>query len=85
MAWAMLSALLVAPLALEGASHWTPNLGRRWEELHRCRIVRRQRICRIVRRLLRWPRAVAAAVSLLGRAPWLAAPLTSSMNRMPVR
>lgn len=85
MAWALHSAILAAPLAMEGIERWTPDLSRRWESLH-CRwIARRQRLCRMVRRLLRSPWAAAAAVALLAKAPWLAAPLVASMNRLPFK
>jgi 2-polyprenyl-6-methoxyphenol hydroxylase-like FAD-dependent oxidoreductase len=80
MAWALRSAVAVAPLALAAIHDWQPNLGRRWVSLQRTIVGRRQRVCRVLTSLLRYPTLAAAGAKALGRFPWLAAPLLRSLN-----
>ena len=70
-AWALAGARALAPLAAE----WNETTGPRWEREHARLIRGTQRTCRALQRALRHPRLVAAAVSVLSRAPKLARPL----------
>ncbi len=83
MAWAMQSALAVAPLAAEAVAGWSPDLAARWTRQHRLLLGRRQRSCRRLGILLRSPLLTNVAVRLLIHAPWLAAPLMRSINAPP--
>ncbi len=85
MAWAMLSAMLVAPLVLRGVDRWTADVGGQWDSLHQRWIAHRQRICRAVRCLLRSSWTSAAAAALLAVAPPLAAAVVGPINRLPIK
>jgi flavin-dependent dehydrogenase len=78
MAWAVASAVAVAPLA---ARPWHPGLTREWETTHARRIRSRQATCRAAVRVLRSPRLSRWAVRLLSVAPALARPIVAALNR----
>jgi menaquinone-9 beta-reductase len=81
MAWAMLSACAVAPIACEAVEHGSPQrLAARWEALHRQLLGKRMLVCRGISRLLRSPRVSHAAIAALDRFPWLAAPLVRYLS-----
>jgi len=93
MAWAVASAALVVPLldealrlsgyagAAGGESDcWPAEVGPRWEALYHRLIGRRQRVCRVLSRVLRHPPAVAGVRRLAVRWPGTLRPLTQSLN-----
>jgi flavin-dependent dehydrogenase len=80
-AWALSSALLVTPLALQGLRSWDPALARRWEAAYRRKVTPRQTVCRITAAMLRRPGLTRVAVGLLSVMPWLARPLFRVMYR----
>jgi flavin-dependent dehydrogenase len=82
-AWALASALAVAPLADRLARRWDPAAGRTWAALHRGAVGGRQGTCRAVARVLRHPRLAGAAIRLLGRFPGLAGPVVRRLNAIP--
>ncbi len=82
-AWALASAVAVAPLAARAALHWDASVGRVWAARYRRTIAGRQGTCRLVARALRHPRLVRAALHLLGRLPGLAAPVVNRLNAVP--
>jgi flavin-dependent dehydrogenase len=84
-AWALASAVAVAPLAAEAAGRWDPAVGRAWAVRYRRAVTGRQRVCRLVARALRHPRLVRAAIGLLGYWPGLAAPVVNRLNAAPTR
>ncbi|MCP9829146.1 NAD(P)/FAD-dependent oxidoreductase [Synechococcus sp. L2F] len=55
MGWALAAAVAATPLVLEGTGRWQPAIERRWRELHRQRIGRRQLLCRGLALALRHP------------------------------
>jgi flavin-dependent dehydrogenase len=81
MAWALASAVAVTPLAVEAIRHWSPNLARRWQALHRHLFEPRRRLCGLVTRMLRLPRLMHGLIGVLARAPFLAAPLVRRLQR----
>lgn len=76
MAWAIASGLAVAPLAMEAAAGWRPELADEWIRIHRRLIHRRAARCRTLTLLLRHNWLTAPAVHILARLPALARPLT---------
>jgi menaquinone-9 beta-reductase len=80
MAWAMASAVAVAPLAAEAARTWKPALIDEWTRRYRQCVGQRQRICRWVARGLRHPLFVRIALNSLTRWPGLATPLIDRLN-----
>lgn len=78
MAWAIMSAAALAPIA---AQDWHPGLIREWEATHRRVVGRRQRVCRVVARVLRSPLLTSLAVRVLGTMPILARPVVAALNR----
>ncbi|MCX7418379.1 MAG: NAD(P)/FAD-dependent oxidoreductase [Planctomycetia bacterium] len=66
--WALSSAVLIAPLAHEACESWSPSLADAWRNDYVKLIRRRQRICRMLAELLRFPTCVRIAMFLL---PWM--------------
>ncbi len=81
MAWAVMSAAAVVPLAARAARRWDASLVREWESTHRRVIGKRQRTCRVVSRVLRSPTLTAIAVRALSALPVLSRPVVASLNR----
>ncbi|MEC9241854.1 MAG: hypothetical protein VYA48_04285, partial [Gemmatimonadota bacterium] len=68
-------ALALAPLVYDGVRRWDDALVQRWAQVHRRRIRRGQRVCRMVAWGLRRPWMARTAVRVLAAAPALARPL----------
>ena len=67
-AWAMAAAEAVVPIAEEAARDWRPALEARWcKEFHRT-IVRRQTMCLLLTRAIRYPTMTWLLIQLLSRA-----------------
>jgi flavin-dependent dehydrogenase len=81
MAWAVMSAAALAPIAARAIDRWEDSVARDWESAHERLIGRRQRGCRMIARALRSPRLTALGVRLLGLAPALVRPVISALNR----
>ncbi|HKB41792.1 MAG TPA: FAD-dependent monooxygenase [Gemmataceae bacterium] len=79
-AWALASAVALAPLAVEAVRDWRPELARDWQALHRRVFGPRRRLCSAVTRVLRWPRLVRLLVGMLAWTPFLAAPLVRRLH-----
>jgi flavin-dependent dehydrogenase len=82
MAWALESAVAVAPLAQEAARQWSPRLAWKWTSLHR-RAIGARRTCRMASRLLRYPLMTQGMIGLLRRFPGLGDPVLRHLNREP--
>jgi flavin-dependent dehydrogenase len=81
MAWAVMSAAALAPIAARAIERWDDSLARDWETAHRRLIGRRQRTCRTISRVLRSPFLTGLGVRILGLVPALAHPVISALNR----
>jgi len=81
MAWAVMSAAALAPIALRGVRRWDDSLASEWEATHRRVIGSRQRVCRVVSRVLRSPLLTTLAVRTLSVLPALSRPVVNSLNR----
>jgi 2-polyprenyl-6-methoxyphenol hydroxylase-like FAD-dependent oxidoreductase len=81
MAWAVTSAAAVAPIAARAVQEWDGGLVRQWEAVHRRAIGARQRVCRIVSRVLRSPALTTLAVRALAVLPVLSRPVVAALNR----
>ena len=79
-AWAMASGAAIAPFAHKSSLQWQPAYVDHWCKFHACLIGRRQRICRLVRQLLRHPSLVGLAVSVMNIAPSVARPIFNQLN-----
>jgi flavin-dependent dehydrogenase len=80
MAWALASAVAVAPFALRACRDWNPSLVRKWSMCYRHTILRRQRVCRAAAKVLRQPNLVRLIVGALTHFPVLAAPVVRYVN-----
>jgi len=80
MAWAMEAALALGPLVEEGIEVHTEHLERAWTDLHRRQLARRQRVCKIMRRMTRHPRLLWLSLRML-RHPALGTPILRYMNQ----
>lgn len=81
MAWAIASGAAVAATAHEAARRYSADLPRRWIA-ERERLLRgRMRLCRLVTQSLRYQRLTELNVTVLGRLPFLAAPVIRWLNR----
>lgn len=83
MAWAVMSAAALSPIAARAVQtrEWSDSLVREWEATHARRIGSRQRVCRVVSRVLRSPLLTTAVVRALGVLPVLSRPVVQSLNR----
>ncbi len=79
-AWALMSASLLAPLVRDAVDRWAPNLLAEWHEIHGSRIRRRQRVCRVVCRALRSPLLCQMLLPILSRRPSWAKPIITTLN-----
>ncbi len=75
MGWALWGALALAPLVHAGVGRWDDALVHRWAQVHRRRILRGQRVCRMVAWGLRRPWMARVAIHVFGTVPSLARPL----------
>ena len=80
MAAALESAWSAAPLVAEAVHNWDESLVHRWRAIYRSKIRRRQRVCRILSTLSRFPRLVSASLPCFRRFPAAARMLVSSIN-----
>ena len=81
MAWAVMSAAALAPIAARAVHRWDDSLVREWEAAHRRAIGTRQRACRVVSRVLRSPALTTLAVRALSAFPVLSRPVVARLNR----
>ena len=81
MAWAVMSAAALAPIADRAARRWDDWCAREWEAAHARVVARRQRVCRVVVRVLRSPRLTGLAVRALNVFPAFARPVVAALNR----
>jgi menaquinone-9 beta-reductase len=81
MAWAVMSAAALAPIAARAVRGWDEGLVREWATTHRRVVGRRQRVCRVVARVLRSPVLTGLAVRALLLFPVLSRPVVAALNR----
>jgi flavin-dependent dehydrogenase len=85
MAWALASAVAVAPLAAAAVTDWRPQLAHAWGQRYLRTVRARQIACRAAAGLLRSPTCTQMIVRLLRQAPWVAGPVVRFLNRpLPV-
>lgn len=81
MAWAVMSAAALAPIAARATRRWDESFVSEWERTHRRTVGTRQRVCRVVSRVLRSPTLTTCAVRALSVLPVLSRPVVASLNR----
>jgi 2-polyprenyl-6-methoxyphenol hydroxylase-like FAD-dependent oxidoreductase len=81
MAWAVMSAAALAPIAARAIHSWNDDLVREWQATHRRVVGRRQRVCRVVSRVLRSSVLTGIAVRALRLFPILSRPVVAALNR----
>ncbi|HJZ58265.1 MAG TPA: hypothetical protein VKE74_25205, partial [Gemmataceae bacterium] len=81
MAWAVMSAAALAPIAVRAVAGWDDSLAREWADTYHRLVGRRQRVCRWVARWLRSPTLTRLVVGALSALPFLSRPLVSALNR----
>ncbi|MFQ5743800.1 MAG: NAD(P)/FAD-dependent oxidoreductase [Acidobacteriota bacterium] len=82
--WALSSAVSLAPLAHRAALAWDPSLADRWERDYRATVLRAQRPCRVLARLLRRPLLARLAIAAVAHNPNLAGPVIRKLDARPV-
>jgi flavin-dependent dehydrogenase len=80
-AWALMSAAALTPIAARAVRKWDDSLARDWEAVHCLIVRRRQRVCRVVSRVLRSPLLTRVAVGALRYFPVLSRPVVAALNR----
>jgi hypothetical protein len=80
MGWALVGALAVVPLVLQGQTEWDPGLEREWARGHARLIGSRQRFCHGLAFALRRPGLSRALLVAAGRWPALTAPLLQHLD-----
>lgn len=81
MAWALASGRSVLPLVDKLPDVWRPELEEQWQRRHDELVAARQRTCRAVTLLLRYPGLLRMAIQALRLSPWLAMPLLRKINQ----
>ena len=81
MAWAITSAAALAPIAVRAVANWDDALAGEWQRTHARLVGRRQRVCRVVARVLRSPALTGLAVRALRIVPALSRPVVAVLNR----
>jgi len=81
MAWALSSAVALAPLALQACHRWDTGLAKNWTERHHRIVASRRRTCRLAAAVLRRPLLTGLVVRLLAWLPSLARPVVAGLNR----
>jgi menaquinone-9 beta-reductase len=79
-AWALRSAIAVAPLAARAVQAWESDLEKQWTDTFHQEVERRQTICRLAAALLRHPRLMTWVVRSLGLLPSLSGPVLRYLN-----
>ncbi|MDZ4657058.1 MAG: FAD-dependent monooxygenase [Bythopirellula sp.] len=79
-AWALASAVAIAPLALRAAERWDAKIGKEWSDKYHNIVTNRQSTCRLVARVLRYPVLVRLAIQLLRYKPSLAQSIMRRLN-----
>jgi flavin-dependent dehydrogenase len=79
-AWALRSAIAVAPLAARAVRDWKPRLEKEWNDTFHREVERRQIVCRLTAALLHRPRLTTMLVRLLGLFPSLSNPVLRRLN-----
>lgn len=69
MAWALIAAQAVVPLAVQAARLWTESLTTRWANVLKQKIVSQQWMCQLLSHLLRRPRLAALALDVCHACP----------------
>ena len=85
MGWALVGALAVVPLVLQGQAEWSRGLEREWARRHARLIGSRQRLCHGLAFALRRPDLSRALLAAAGRWPALTAPLFQHLDGAPLR
>ena len=80
MAWAVASAAALAPIAARAVT-WDDAFIAEWTRTHARVVGRRQRVCRVVAKVLRHPVVTGVAVRVLSVLPILSRPVVALLNR----
>lgn len=81
MAWAVMSASVLAPIAARAVRKWDAGLVKEWEVVHRRVLGHRQQLCRVIAQILRSPLLSRLAVRTLAMFPILAHPVVKALNQ----
>jgi flavin-dependent dehydrogenase len=81
MAWALSSAIRVAPIAEAAGAKWSESLLAEWERFYDGELERRQIACRALRDVLKRPWLAATMIRLVAGVPGLARPVVAGLNR----
>jgi flavin-dependent dehydrogenase len=79
-AWALRSAIAVAPLTASAVQDWKPGLEKEWNDKFHREVERRQIVCRLMAALLRRPHLTTTLVRLLSLLPSLGNPVLRRLN-----
>jgi menaquinone-9 beta-reductase len=79
--WAMASGSAVVPWAVRAVQDWQPALAQEWTAFQGGNEARQRRLCRAITWLSRHPAIARGVVGVLGRLPWLAAPLVNHIGK----
>ncbi len=80
MGWALVGALAVVPLVLQGQREWSRELEREWARRHAARIGSRQRFCHGLAFVLRRPGLCRGLLAAAERWPALTGPLLQHLD-----
>jgi flavin-dependent dehydrogenase len=79
-AWALRSAIAVAPLAAQAVQAWEPDLEKQWNDTFHRQVERRQLTCRLAAALLRRHRLTTGVIQSLALLPSVSSPVLRHLN-----
>ena len=83
--FALLSAILAAPLTLQHFHQNRETLTKHWEDLHQRKVVRNQWVCRLLTRILRSSALTSCTLGLCKTMPLVRRSVMSQLNKVPTR
>jgi menaquinone-9 beta-reductase len=83
--WAMADGVAVVSLAVRAVRHWQPSIAEEWVALQSRADLRRRRLANALTFVSRYPALAQTLIGIVGRLPWLAAPLVSHIGRKETR
>jgi len=81
--WALSSSSLVVPIVQQALKQWSPALISHWSNTYRDQIAKRQRVCRFVSHILRYPVLITPALFAMSRGSFAYTPFLKMMHHYP--
>jgi len=82
--WALSAAALVVPIVKQALRQWSSSLITKWADTYRNEIAIKQRVCRSVSQIMRYPILITPALFAMNRISFAYQPLLKRMHHSPI-